>query len=49
MCPRFFYPQVPPETETVEEIILEEKEHIFRIQMLLSFFLGRYTSITEGI
>lgn len=49
MCPRFFYPQVPPETGPVEEIILEEKEHLFHTQVLLSFFLGHYTSITEGI
>lgn len=45
----FFHLQVPPETESVEGIIFEEKEHISDIQVLLLsfFFLGHYTSITE--
>lgn len=47
----FFHLQVPPETESVEGIIFEEKEHIIRhpgVTIVICFFLGHYTSITEG-
>lgn len=47
----FFHLQISPKTGSVERILLEEKEHLSHIQVLLSlsfFSLGHYISFTEG-